>query len=257
MPFDTDRWRSDVRLSMCTEATRGVWADWISAMWDNDRCGMLVGDLNYLARVGRSTPETIQSVINELTDTQTADVTPMDGGKFQVINRKMRRDYERRSGTNARQRTFVANAASVELSPENEAAFERFWSVFPKGRKKSKAVARASFAKAVAKAPAETIVVAAAEYATSEVGMGKFVQMPSSWLNQEAWNDDRTAWQDRDRNRDYATVSATQFHELFKAGKFDGTPTRNKTKPNHVYGTLRDGRKVECTDYPLPATTTT
>jgi uncharacterized protein YdaU (DUF1376 family) len=80
------------------------------------------------------------------------------------------------------------------LSERVDDAFERFWQAFPKGRKKSKGVARAAFEKAASKAPVDAIIASASEYAASDEGRGQYVKMPSTWLNGECWTDDRTAW---------------------------------------------------------------
>ena len=72
--------------------------------------------------------------------------------------------------------------------------FERFWSAFPAGRKSGKAKAREAWSKAIKKTDPEAIITAAGEYAGSEVGRGEFVKMPTTWLNGECWDDDRSAW---------------------------------------------------------------
>lgn len=77
-------------------------------------------------------------------------------------------------------------------------SFERFWKAFPSGRKQKPGNARAKWAKAITKADPEVIIAAAAEYAASPVGQGKFVSGPEPWLNAEQWNDDRAAWQRKD-----------------------------------------------------------
>lgn len=82
------------------------------------------------------------------------------------------------------------------------AAFERFWSAFPAGRKKSKGLARAAWDKAIKKIDAETIIAAAIEYKASDEGRGAFVKMPSTWLNQDCWTDERAAWADKSATDD-------------------------------------------------------
>ena len=52
----------------------------------------------------------------------------------------------------------------------------------------------ASWQKAIAFEDPQVIIQAAAEYAASDVGNGPYVQMPSTWLNQGCWDDDRAAW---------------------------------------------------------------
>jgi hypothetical protein len=50
----------------------------------------------------------------------------------------------------------------------------------------------------------------------------------------------------------YETVTAEEFARLYRAGKFKGKPTRHATKADCWYGILKDNRKVECENYPLP-----
>ena len=77
--------------------------------------------------------------------------------------------------------------------------FEEFWEAFPPGRRKSPGVARRSWKQALKRVSAEVIIAAARDYAASNEGLGRFVKMPSTWLNGECWNDDREAW---NRNQD-------------------------------------------------------
>jgi hypothetical protein len=66
-----------------------------------------------------------------------------------------------------------------------------------------------------------------------------------------------TGWLNRAQNRgagrnapetngEYESVTPEEFQRLFKAGQFRQKPTRHSTKPSCWYGTLKDGRKVEC-----------
>lgn len=72
--------------------------------------------------------------------------------------------------------------------------FEEFWKAFPSGRKKARGPARESWSKAIEKATPEKIIEAAKAYALSPEGRGQYVKMPSTWLNQECWDDDRHSW---------------------------------------------------------------
>lgn len=76
----------------------------------------------------------------------------------------------------------------------DDEAFERFWRVFPMGRKKGKKKAKDSFLKAIKECEAERIISRAAAYAKSREGQGEYVKMPATWLNQGCWDDDERAW---------------------------------------------------------------
>jgi len=93
-------------------------------------------------------------------------------------------------------------AGSKEKQEKLSADFERFWTAFPRGRRKSKAIAFTAFSKAIALgASAETLIRRAGEYARSEEGQGEYVKMPSTWLNQTCWEDDDYAWNRRAKQR--------------------------------------------------------
>lgn len=71
-----------------------------------------------------------------------------------------------------------------------------------------------------------------------------------------------TGWLNRSTNKGrgkdapiagFQKVSASEFRKLHEDGKFKEGPTRAQSDPSWVYGTLRDGSKVECKDYPVRA----
>lgn len=72
--------------------------------------------------------------------------------------------------------------------------FEAFWQAYPPGRRTSKGAAFAAWKKAIGFASPELLIARAAQYAKSPVGIGQYVKMPSTWLNQRCWEDDDQAW---------------------------------------------------------------
>lgn len=72
-----------------------------------------------------------------------------------------------------------------------------------------------------------------------------------------------TIWLNRTQNKGggkggevqptYEKVTAREFADLFRKKKFKVGPTRHVTDKSWVMGTLEDGRKVECKDYPPPS----
>lgn len=72
--------------------------------------------------------------------------------------------------------------------------FEELWRGWPTVRKRSKQAARKAWDLACTKADPDVILEAARRYASSPDGQGKYSQMPSSWLNQERWDDDLDSW---------------------------------------------------------------
>lgn len=89
-------WLKDPRLSLCSEATRGIWIDMICAMHEMDRCGKITGTSEQLARVCRSTAVLIATALTELSNSRTADITERDG-IYTIINRRMKRAYDERN----------------------------------------------------------------------------------------------------------------------------------------------------------------
>jgi len=79
-PFQlyTGDWLKDPNLSMCSPHTRGIWIDLLCAMHENNRSGQVTGNIGQIARLCRCT----------------AIVT--------VINRRMKREYEKRQGVKNR-----------------------------------------------------------------------------------------------------------------------------------------------------------
>jgi len=264
-PFYTGDWLKDDALTLCAPATRGVWIDLLARMHERDRSGELCGTADQLARAARCSTVEFVHAATDLQTTGTADVIERNG-TFIIRNRRMVAAYNARKANAERQmrhrnacRDGPNNPQKTPLSEDEiETAFESFWKAFPKGRKKNMAGAREAFRKAILKVTPEVIIAAATEYAQSETALvGKFVKMPSTWLNQECWNDDRESWKDHDKPPEsqdtYRKVSAEEFSEMYRVQRFKDGPIRSQTDPHWVYGTLRDGSKVECKNYPLPA----
>jgi hypothetical protein len=80
---------------------------------------------------------------------------------------------------------------------ESVPLFDQFWQTYP--CKVAKAAARKAWNIAIGRATAETIIAAASEYAASDVGKSDFAKHPATWLNGECWDDDRKAWERRER----------------------------------------------------------
>lgn len=205
-PLYTGDWLKDPSVSLCEPATRGIWIDLLCAMHERDRCGVIVGTRDQIARLGRCSAVSLDHALADLQATKTAEVTERDG-KVTVINRRMKGEADKRKRDALRQHqkrlsdqchTNVALEDDIgleEREKKDAENFERFWLAFPKGRKQSKGAARDAFFKALRKESAETIIAAATHYATTPAGKGQYVKMPSTWLNQECWDDDRAAWE--------------------------------------------------------------
>lgn len=103
MPFYTGDWLKDPELSLCTPATRGVWADLISRMHESGRVGSLSGTLDQLARLARCLPADVALAMTDLQTTGAADVTYERNGVITVTNRRMNREAKEREANALRQ----------------------------------------------------------------------------------------------------------------------------------------------------------
>lgn len=259
LPLYTGDYLKDPKLSLCTAATRGIWMDALCAMHELGRAGELRGTAEQLARVTRCLPVDFVQAIADLQATNAAEVEARNG-VYTLRNRRMYAEAQAKKLGAERQKRFRESNSNAKVTPlyegeyenEIENAFEKFWQAYPAGRKKSKAVARESFAKAVRRAPAATIIAAAAEYARSEIGRSKWVKMPSTWLNQECWSDDRQSWRLLDSTeatphgeRVYREIASDEFRALAKAEKFVGRPVQDKENSQRWFAQLPDKSYVE------------
>jgi hypothetical protein len=249
LPLYTGDWLKDPALTLCAPATRGVWIDLLAAMHELNRSGELRGTAEQLARAARCSTVEFAQAATDLQNTGAADVT-FRNGTYHVQNRRMRKESARRSSKSESEKGLTDKKKTDNSEYEIESAFELFWNSFPKGRKKSKGTAREAFAKAAKKVSVEKIVAAAAEYARSESGRGPYVKMPSTWLNQECWNDDREAWKDIStaapaKPKEYRTIEPHIFKQFRDTDEFQTRPLQDPSVPGRWFGQLRNGRKVE------------
>lgn len=103
MPFFTGDWMKDPAVSICTPATRGVWIDLLSAMHEAGRSGELCGTPEQLARLARCSTADLSLALTDLQTTGAAVVSNRNG-VVTVINRRMKRDAEKRDRDLKRQR---------------------------------------------------------------------------------------------------------------------------------------------------------
>jgi len=68
--------------------------------------------------------------------------------------------------------------------------FDQFWAAYP--RKTGKGAARTSFAKAIKKTTLAKMLRTLAWQRESEQWLSGFIPHPTTWLNQERWDDEPT-----------------------------------------------------------------
>lgn len=112
MDFAVDEWLSDPALSICSAATRGIWVDLLCAMHKLDRCGVIAGSREQLARLGRCSAVELAHALDELKTTNTANVTERDG-VVSLTNRRMQREARERNANKLRmQRSRACGACA-------------------------------------------------------------------------------------------------------------------------------------------------
>lgn len=118
-----------------------------------------------------------------------------DTGRIAMLIRFLLADRERLlSLPRPKQRKAEGESETRGRKPTatGDELFDRFWLAYP--RRAAKLAALNAWDKAITKADAETIIQAAAEFASSPKARGKYVPHPATWLNEGRWSDDRSAW---------------------------------------------------------------
>lgn len=115
-------WLADAKVSRCHPATRGIWFDWILNMHATDRSGQVTGTREVLSRLGRCTVPQVDEALQDLKNTNTADVQERHG-VVTVINRRMKREYLQRESARFRKRNERGHAHVTE-SPSKSKSLE-------------------------------------------------------------------------------------------------------------------------------------
>ena len=117
MPFYVSDWTSDPQLAMCSLSTRACWLELLCGMHSLGHMGVITGTADQLARVCRcSVAEFVQSA-NELRDYHVGEVSERDG-KYTIVNRRMKREYEASNKAKARQEKREINAEKTRNKRE-------------------------------------------------------------------------------------------------------------------------------------------
>ena len=227
MKFYPQDWRGDAKLRACSIAARGLWLELICIMHEADPYGHLLVNGNVvadaqLAMMVGIIPDQLSSLLNEL---ENAGVLSRNGKGF-IYSRRMTRDEKKaKDGRKSAKRRWSQdvetkkkkpapngdpNSSPIAKKPEarsqsiekkgsptdsctvSEADFDAFWKAFPKGRKNGKKAAQAKFDSVVGEGAISGVglVTAATRYRDAVGNNFEYVLMPSTWLNQERWNDE-------------------------------------------------------------------
>lgn len=123
MKFHSGDWLKDPALSICSPATRGIWIDLICAMHEFGQSGELQYTADQLARLARCSTAELTRAIDELKNTQTADIllhVTLGNTNVTVVNRRMKREHKSRESSRLRVSRHRRNAkCNGSITPEN------------------------------------------------------------------------------------------------------------------------------------------
>ena len=89
--FYTGDWIKDPAVSLCSPSTRGIWIDFLCAMHESNRSGIIIGNREQLTRVGRCSIVELDQALSELSQSGAADVVEHNK-TITIINRRMKRE---------------------------------------------------------------------------------------------------------------------------------------------------------------------
>ncbi len=126
------------------------------------------------------------------------------------VTQQRRKTKERKERkTLSANETDLFSEAENSSKPESDAAFDAFWSAYP--RKVGKPEARKAWKAATRKADPSSIIAAASAYAEqtqTEKTEPRFIKHPSSWLNAQRWADFQPNPQTDDFDRAFTAAQA-------------------------------------------------
>ena len=116
----------DPCVSALSPAARGIWMDFLCVMNEADRSGVIVGSRAMLSRLTRCSTDELSSALNEYQLCGTAQVTEDSNGRVTVINRRMKRDADRRKSGAIRQERFrEKQSGNAEVTPLSRDRLQR------------------------------------------------------------------------------------------------------------------------------------
>lgn len=133
----------------------------------------------------------------------------------------------------ARQATGTTSPAPkrIELTPNQETAFKRFWSVYPSQSNENKARAAYAVALSAKKADPDTLFKAACGYARqvrSEQTEARFIKQAANWINEDQWQADYSnfpaSYSDPDFDENADIEFLKHLGEPDTSGKYDIDP---------------------------------
>lgn len=148
MQFYTGEWLKDPNLRRCRAATKGIWIDLISTMWEDKQSGKFVGTPEVIGRVcGVSAAEALAAAI-DLQKHGVADVYPDLSEddlhtEITLINRRMKNKNSKKNQNKKSEINITLNISGSESDPEE--LFKQFYARYP--RKEGKDGGKSRFLK--------------------------------------------------------------------------------------------------------------
>jgi hypothetical protein len=216
-------WRKDAQVLRMTPLARGIWREWLDAMYTSDRTYKLSGTAEELGRIGLCSTDEAVHAIQQLQASGAADVH-RNGDTYTVVSRRFKREHDERKSASLRQltkRQRDRHASVTPLSqvcPEDESEGESesdspereprekttvadieneaIYTAYP--RRVAKQDALRAIAKARKIRDAAFLLAKTRQYAgslsvrTSEV---KHIPHPATWFNRGSYDDEPQAWE--------------------------------------------------------------
>ena len=119
MPLYCGDWLKAPELTLCSPATRGIWIDFLCAMHEMDRSGILRGTIQQLSRIARCSTEEMTAAIGELRESHAADIAESNGVVTVTCRRMVRESDERKSTADRqkRHRTEESREKTASVTP--------------------------------------------------------------------------------------------------------------------------------------------
>lgn len=185
---------------------------------DTDATAIIIRALQECVDSNVTTKKYLRSILNRYANTGYKSVAEVDAAE---------------KARQARQATGTTSPTPqhIELSPDQETAFKRFWGVYPSQVNENKAHAAYAVALSAKKADPDTLFKAACGYARqirSEQTEARFIKQAANWINEDQWQADYSNFPagysdpDFDENADLEFLK--HLGEPDTSGKYDIDP---------------------------------
>lgn len=163
-----------------------------SAVASNDLRGVIVHELNRLAKEFPEWPSWERDQVREVLKRRTLDPELVPRLAPGVAPGLGPGPAPEPAANASRPQPVPYNSngnSTITTATSEPEGFADFWNTYP--RREGKGKAREAYEKALAKIDHHTIISSARKYAQANANTErKFVAMPTTWLNQERWDDD-------------------------------------------------------------------